>query len=145
MSKRERIMAALFDLLRAKLDTNVQISVARDMVVPTDVPRQGLVILRDGNPGEPEVTMSPLTYHYEHRAEIEVMVQGDVETRIARFDALCGAIGAIVIADRTLGGACDWVEAQAPEFVDLPVEGAAAIRAATIPVMLHYSTTDPLN
>lgn len=145
MSKRERVLAALFDLLQAKLDTNVMISVARDMVVPTDVPRQGLVILRDGTPGEPEVTMSPLTYHYEHRAEIEVMVQGDGETRIARFDALCGSIGAIVIADRTLGGACDWVEALAPEFVDLPVEGAAAIRAATIPVMLHYSTTDPLN
>lgn len=145
MSVREQVLTALFGLLERNLDTNVLISVARDMVVPTDVPRQGLVILRDGDPGEPEVTMSPLTYHYEHRAEIEVMVQGDVETRLARFDALCGAIGATVIADRTLGGACDWVEALAPKFVDLPVEGAAAIRAATIPVMLHYSTTDPLN
>ena len=27
---------------------------------------------------------------------------------------------------------------------DLPVEGAASLKAAVIPVVLHYSTADPL-
>ena len=28
--------------------------------------------------------------------------------------------------------------------MDLPVEGAAILKAAVIPVVLHYSTADPL-
>ena len=39
---------------------------------------------------------------------------------------------------------CDWVEAEAPASVDLPVEGAAALKAAVITVVLHYTTTGPL-
>ena len=35
-------------------------------------------------------------------------------------------------------------EAEAPQPVDLPVEGAAGLKAAVIPVVLHYSTADPL-
>jgi len=53
-------------------------------------------------------------------------------------------IGTALAADRTLGGLCDWVEAQAPQPVDMPVEGAAALKAAIIPVILTYSTADPL-
>jgi hypothetical protein len=47
-------------------------------------------------------------------------------------------------ADRTLGGLCDWVEPEAPASVDLPIEGAAALKAAVITVVLHYTTTGPL-
>jgi hypothetical protein len=52
--------------------------------------------------------------------------------------------GAALAADRTLGGLCDWVEAEAPRPVDLPIDGAASLKAAVIPVVLHYSTADPL-
>lgn len=44
----------------------------------------------------------------------------------------------------TLMGLCDWVEGQAPEPVDLPVEGAPSLKAGIIPIILHYATTDPL-
>ena len=57
---------------------------------------------------------------------------------------LIAAIGTAMEADRTLGGLCDWVEAEAPAAVDLPVEGAAALKAAVITVVLHYTTTGPL-
>ena len=60
------------------------------------------------------------------------------------FDALTASIGATLAADRTLGGLCDWVEAEAPEPVDLPIEGAAALKAAVIFVVLYYVTLDPL-
>jgi hypothetical protein len=102
------------------------------------------MILRDGEPGEPGVTLSPLRYHYQHRAEIEIeaVVQG--EGRNTTFDALCVSIGAVIAADRTLGGRCDWIEPEAPRSIDLPVEGAATFKAAVIPLILHYSTADPL-
>jgi hypothetical protein len=134
---RETILAALHARLLALPATAL-----RGDVLPERVPAAGLVILRDGEPGEPAVTLSPLRYHYQHRAEIEVVVQG--AGRDATFDTLCTSIGAAIAADRTLGGSCDWVEAEAPRPVDLAVDGAASLKAAVIPVILHYSTADPL-
>lgn len=134
---RETILAALHMRLSALPATAL-----RGDVVPERVPPAGLLILRDGEPGDPEVTLSLLRYHYQHRAEIEAVVQG--AERDAAFDALCASVGAIIAADRTLGGLCDWVEAEAPRPVDLPVEGAAALKAAVITIILHYSTGDPL-
>ena len=138
MSARETILSALHTRL-SMLPTGA----LRGDVLPERVPPAGLVILRDGEPGEPEVTLSPLRYHYQHRAEIEAVVQG--ANRDAAFDTLCVRIGAVITADRTLDGLCDWVEAEAPQSVDLPVEGAASLKAAVIPVILSYSTADPLS
>ena len=107
------------------------------------IPATGLIILRDGKPGDPEVTLSPLRYHYQHRAELEVVVQAP-NGRASAFDTLIAAIGIALEADRTLGGLCDWVEPEAPASVDLPIEGAAALKAAVITVVLHYTTTGPL-
>jgi hypothetical protein len=106
------------------------------------VPAAGLLILRDGDPGEPAVTLSPLRYHYQHRGEVEAVVQG--LDRDASIAALASGVGAVLSADRTLGGLCDWVEAEAPRPVDLAVEGAAGLKAAAIPVVLHYSAADAL-
>ena len=133
---RETILAALHARLSALPATAL-----RGDVLPERVPAEGLLILRDGEPGEPEVTLSPL--RYQHRAEIEAVVQGTA--RDADFDTLTASVGAALVADRTLGGLCDWVEAEAPRPVDLPVEGAASLKAAVIPVVLHYSTADPLS
>mgnify|MGYP001087614176 FL=1 len=136
-TSRETILTALHTLLQVQPAT-----VLRGDVLPERVPSDGLQILRDGEPGEPEVTLSPLRYHYQHRAEIEAVVQGTA--RDVAFDTLTASIGTAIAADRTLGGLCDWVEAEAPRPVDLPIEGAASLKAAVIPVVLHYSTADPL-
>ncbi len=137
MSLRETILAALHTRLSALPATAL-----RGDVLPERVPTEGLLILRDGEPGEPGVTLSPLAYHYQHRAEIEAVAQGN--DRDTTFAALCASIGAVIAADRTLGGRCDWIEAEAPRPVDLPIEGAASLKAAVIPVILHYTTADPL-
>lgn len=134
---RELILAALYERFSALPATAL-----RGDVLPERVPPEGLLNLRDGEPGEPEVTLSPLAYHYQHRTEIEAVVQG--ADRDTAFDLLCASIGTSIAADRTLGGLCDWVEAEAPRPVDLPVEGAASLKAAVIPVILHYTTADPL-
>ena len=135
---RETILAAL----HARLQT-LAAPVLRGDVLPERIPATGLIVLRDGKPGEPEVTLSPLTYFYEHRAELEVVIQAGTG-RDVLFDALTADIGATLATDRTLGGLCDWVEAEAPDPVDLPIEGAAALKAAVIIVVLHYATNDPL-
>ena len=135
---RETILAAL----HARLQT-LAAAVLRDEVLPERIPPAGLIILRDGQPGEPEVTLSPLRYHYQHRAELEVIVQA-AKDRATDFDTLVTSIGTTLDADRTIGGLCDWVEAEAPASVDLPVEGAVSLKATVITVLLHYTTAGPL-
>ena len=135
---RETVLAAL----QARLQPLAALTL-RDAVLPERVPTAGLIILRDGQPGEPEVTLSPLRYHYQHRAELEVVVQAGTG-RTSAFDDLIAAIGTALEADRTLGGLCDWIEPEAPASVDLPIEGAAALKAAAITVVMHYTTTGPL-
>ena len=135
---RETILAALHGRLQT-----LAAPVLRGDVLPERIPATGLIILRDGKPGDPEVTLSPLTYFYEHRAELEVVIQAGTG-RDMLFDALTASIGTALAADRSLGGLCDWVEAEAPEPVDLPIEGAAALKAAVITIVLHYTTPDPL-
>jgi hypothetical protein len=57
---RETILTTLADLLR----TVPHVPVLRGEVLPERIPPSGLMILRDGNPGEPGVTLSPLMYLY---------------------------------------------------------------------------------
>jgi hypothetical protein len=135
---RETVLSALL----AQLQPLAALTL-RDDVLPERIPAAGLIILRDGQLGEPEVTLSPLRYHYQHRAELEVVVQAS-NGRASAFDTLITAIGTALEADRTLGGLCDWVEPEAPASVDLPIEGASALKAAVITVVLHYTTTGPL-
>ena len=141
-STRETVLAALHARLVAGLAASPTVTVLRSDPLPVTIPANGLVILRDGVPGDPEATLSPLRWHYEHRAEVEVMAQ--VDGRADVFDAICVRIGAALAADRTLGGLCDWAEPEAPQPSDLPVDGAETIKAAIIAVVLHYSTADPL-
>jgi len=140
MSKRETILQALHALLQTLPATAL-----RGDVLPERVPTYGLMILRDGDPGDPEVLLSPLLYLYDHRAEIEVVVQaGDPAARDADLDTLLASVSAALAADRTLGGLCDWVEPEAPKPVDLPIEGAATLKAVVVPVILTYATADPI-
>lgn len=144
-SKLETILAALHAALTTGLGYGFGggTLVLRGEVLPAEMTQAGLVILRDGDPGEPEETLSPHRFHYEHRAEIEIFVASTPD-RDARFDTLKMAVGTVIAANRIAGGA-DWIEAMAPAPVDLPVEGADTIKAATIPVVLHFWTSDPLS
>ena len=139
MSPRETILEAL----RLVLSGIPGARVLRNEPLPGRIPSGGMVILRDGDPGQPEVTLSPLRYHYEHRAGIDVLIQ-KASGRDAAFDALCAAVGARIAADRTLGGLCDWCEAEAPEPVEITAEGGEPIKAATVAVILTYSTGSPI-
>jgi hypothetical protein len=136
---------ATLEALLARLQTVDGPEVARNEVLPAKIPPDGLLILRDGNPGEPEVTLNPLSYLWQHRAELEVVVEGAIPAeRDATLDALLVAIGDTLSSDPTLDGAVEWSEAGAPRTEDLAVEGAAALKGAVVPVTLVYTSTQPL-
>ena len=141
-STSEAVLSALHAALEAALPAGARLE--RNSALPERVPPAGLLILRDGNPGAPEALLSPPLYLYEHRAEVEVIVEGVGAAREAVFDALKLAVQAALAADRTLGGLCDYVIGEAPAPVDLAIEGAEGFKAATIPVVLTYGTADPL-
>lgn len=138
-SKREQVLDALLERLRFV----PAVEVRRGGELPVTIPAAGLLILRDGDPGEPEVTLSPLVYEYRHVAEVEVILQpvGDAADAL---DAVLVNLGSALEADRTLGGLCVWIEPEAPVPVDVPVEGALGVMATIVPVALTYTTTGPL-
>jgi hypothetical protein len=84
---RETVLAAL----HARLQLLAAL-ILRDEVLPERIPAVGLIILRDGQLGEPEVTLSPLRYHYQYRAEFEIVVPAP-NGRASTFDTLIAAIG----------------------------------------------------
>lgn len=141
-SKSEQVLKALHTRLVAGLPG---ISVVRNEAVPLDIPATGLVILRDGDPGDGDFIHSPPTWFYEHRAEAEVYVDlEDAAARDAQFDLIKRGIGAALATDRTLGGLVDFAIGEAPAPVELTAEGAPGVKAAAIVIVLPYDTSDPL-
>ena len=142
-SKREQALAGLFLCLK---DNVTGLSVLRNEPLPTKVPADGLIILRDGDPGEPEVTLSPTRYHYQHRAEVEALVQhGDPAQRDTALDILLETMAQALDSQTSLGGLVDYLHIETPDFLSETVEGAPTIKVAVAPIILEYSTSNPLN
>jgi hypothetical protein len=140
-SPREAALMALYTTLTHVAGAAVE----RDAVVPERIPAGGLLILRDGEPGEPEITLSPLLYHYDHAATLDVLVQAaPPATRALALDGLLRSVAAALAADRTLGGTIEWLSWSAPRTDDLAVPGGAGIKGAVITIVLTFSTPDPL-
>lgn len=134
---------AILSALHAALSAGLTPDVLRNEVVPQHIPACGLVIMRDGDPEEIDVTLSPLTYHYAHEVEVEVFVAATTG-RDTAFDAIRREIGAVVQANRTLGDLCDWVEGRPPRTEDIPANGGTTIKASLVPIALEYGLADPL-
>lgn len=139
-TRREEILLALL----VRLQTIPNAIIKREEPLPETVPAAGLVILRDGDPGEPEVLLSPLSYLWQHQADIEVVIQTSSNEASAALDILLSEIGAALADDRTLGGLVDWIEWTGPQTQDLAIDGAAGLKGAIVTVTLHYASSDPL-
>ncbi|MFZ1413346.1 MAG: acyl-CoA transferase [Defluviicoccus sp.] len=141
MSRREHLLSALF----ARFQTLPGAAVKRNEALPVSVPADGLIILRDGDPGEPDVTLNPRTEYYTHRAEIEAFVTqavgGGGEEEL---DALLSWLSVELNIDRSLGGLVENLTWSAPETSVLAIEGAAPILTARITVTIEYLVSDPL-
>jgi hypothetical protein len=131
-SKAEQVLEALRAVLEA--------------VPGASVERGGLVILRDGDPGEPEQALGGFgNAYYQHAVEIEVYVEeGDAAARDAAFDALLQQIGAALEADLTFGGLAFGLTYGPPEPAIGAIAGAPAIKSATLTVTVDYESDAPL-
>lgn len=136
---------AALQALAARLAAIPGVTVRRNDDKPAAVPPGGLIILNDGDPGAPEVSLSPPRYWWEHEAEAQVILHRAPQTaRTAALDELLAAIGAALAGDRTLGGAVSHCEPGAPRPDEVAVDGAASVRGAVLTIVLSYDTSDPL-
>jgi hypothetical protein len=142
-SKVEQVL----DVLKALLDLVPAAGVQRNSVLPEKIPDGGLIILRDGDPGEPEQALGGFgNIYYQHAVEIEVYVgEGDAAVRDAAFDDLIQQIGAAIEAEPSLGGLAFGLTYGRPEPAIEAVAGAPAIKAATLTVAVDYETSAPLS
>jgi hypothetical protein len=142
-SRREQVLDGIKALIASALPNA---EVKRNLAKPDRIAPGGLAIIRDGDPGEPEVILSPLIYIYTHRIPVELAAyETSSESREQVLDGMLGAIGLAVMNDRTLGGLCDFMEAEAPATDDIETAGARPGRWADAAIIAVYGTTDPLN
>ena len=143
MSHREEAIGALFDVLgQLSLGTMVK----RNAALPERVTDQAMAILRDGEMGDPDVSLSPLMYHWRHQVVIELFVaEPDASARDARMDGLLMELATLIESDRTLGGVIEFAEIGPPKFDELAPDGTSGIKACLLPVVLHYSSPGPLH
>jgi hypothetical protein len=140
MSRREQALAALF----GRLQTIPQATVKRNEALPQAVPAAGLVILRDGDPGDPDITLNPVHLFYRHQAEVEAFVTPLVGSGEALLDALLEGIAEALAGDRSLGGLVENLFLDAPAIEAVVIEGAAPILTARVRVVIEYLVSDPL-
>jgi hypothetical protein len=142
-SKAEQVLEAF----KALLETVPDAVVERNSALPEKVPDGGLIILRDGDPGEPEEALGGFgNAYYQHAVEIEVYVEeGDAAARDAAFDALLQQVGTTLEADPTIGGLAFGLTYGRPEPAIEAVSGAPAIKSATLTVTVDYETSAPLS
>jgi hypothetical protein len=141
-SKPEQVV----DALKALIATVLGAAVERNSVLPEKIPDGGLIILRDGDPGEPEHALGGFgKAYYQHAVDLDVFVEeGDAAARDAAFDALLQQIGAALETDPTLGGLVFGLTYGRPETAIEAIAGAPAIKTATLTVTVDYETGAPL-
>lgn len=136
---RTAALAGLEDLICAAI-TGANAEFVRDPEYDPVATASGLVIMRDGDPGDPDVYLSPVQFCWEHKVAFEILVQGP--DRAATTEALIALIDPACAQDRTLGGLVDDARViDAPDGEDNdPVEGVPPTRDTQLYVTLSYVT-----
>lgn len=138
-SRREQIIDSLVPIITIGLPGS---TVKRDGDTPERTGPDGLVVIRDGDPGTPEVTIGRGAYFHTQQIHVEVYAQTN-EIR----DSLMQSIEAAIRADETLGGLAAVSEVRlAPEdaLQTQVSEGAAAIRAALLYIEVCFQSSTAL-
>lgn len=120
----------------------------RNATEPSGVPEDGLVVLRDGQSEEPEMTIGRnREYHWQHQAVASIVVQGDdEETRRLLADKIVGSIADGIEHDNTLGVTAFSLSCRAgtPTVDHERVEGAAPSIVVELPIHLHFVSESPV-
>lgn len=142
MSKAEQIL----DKLETLLEQNCEARVERNETDPERIPKTGLIVIHDGDPGEPEYTLGGFAdTYYSHVIEIDVFVQeGRKQDRDLKFDALLQQIDMVLQSYPKLDGLVDGMLYGRPETETQAIDGGAAVKTATLIVEVDYQTNSPL-
>jgi hypothetical protein len=147
MSMRYQVDQALLALLTSKLRQYAVVGLEDGAERPRRINPEGLIILRDGDPGEPEVDLSPPTYHYEQRNSVEIAAYTSSEKLRLVLDRMGRDIGAAIESDRLLGDLVSYMHVTAMEMADLTSNAAVGTqtqKGATFDIITIYSTEHPL-
>lgn len=142
MSKTEDVLNKLKELLASGTGAKVE----RNSDAPERIPAGGLLIIHDGDPGEPDVTLGGFSNtYYSHDIELEIYVQeGDAAQRDTKFDLLLQQIDAVLQAKPPLEGVADGLLYGRPEITTQGIEGGAAIKTGLLIIQADYETASPL-
>ncbi len=137
-SRHEAIIAQLMTALAPHSS-----EVIREIELPVHCPANGLINLLPADPEEQDEHLGTGVREWNRVLELEVVVQDhDTAQRIAKLDASLVEIGALLHGS-TLGGLVDYLRLGAPQDADnIPMEGAASLKGAVIPVTLFYETSN---
>jgi hypothetical protein len=145
MNKALDVAIALKALIAAALPGAEVIGLDGGDAAPARIGPNGRVTVELGNPGTPEIDLSPLTYNYAHQiaATFEAPAS-DTQTGAEVIVSMLAAVSTAVVANRFLGGAVDFLDATAPDNFDDETDGAVVIRVAPAVFTAIYSTSQPL-
>lgn len=146
MSKRLDVITAVLALIKVALPQAEVLGLGGDDAPPARIGPYGRAIVRSGDPGAPEIDLSPVAYHYAHRIPVELVFPPAAGVLSERTVTLAlGQIAPLIEADRTLGGLCDYLEATAPTTGDVFAEGTGRPpRGAVFDIIASYSTSSPI-
>lgn len=139
MSVRDAAVSALLTAVAGAVPWAI---VERNADAPSEISDAGHVVVRDGEPGEPDVTLGLRSYWWTHRADVEVYSIND--DRHLALDRMLMAIDAALDADRTLGGAVCFTDWRIEHLEDEAADGAETVRAALVAVTMEYQTLTPM-
>ncbi len=146
MSKKLDVLKALKLLIAVAVPKAEIVGLDGEEAAPARVPANGRIIIRTGDPGEPEIDLSPLAYNWSHRIPIEfVAIETATLTSEEALDDMLVRFGAAIADDRQLGGLCDWLGIAAPGSEDIYTDGAEPPRGAELVLTANYVTDSELS
>ena len=142
-SKTETILQALATLVEGAVNAKFE----RNASVPEKIPADGLVILRDGNPGLPDEALGGFgNAYYEHEVEIEIYVADGVQnSRDDLFDTIITQVGVALEANPDLGGLIFGMSYARPDVTVEIIPGSHAIKSGVLTLILDYETPTALS
>lgn len=138
----EQVIKGLIGLIEAAVP---HVHLVRNPAKEQSLKQGALLCLFDGDRGEPEILLSPMTYSFNHAVQLEIWTEPYANfTAEALQDQILSALGPALIADRTVGGLCDHLEPRLDGVETVASDGAVPVRISRITLTCSYTTPSPL-
>ena len=144
MSKRHDVDRAVLALVTRALLGHVVIGLEDGADRPRQTDQKNMAVVRDGDLEEPDVDLSPPTWHWLHRVPIELRAYKQSAPLRDVLDGMAAKVGAAVAADRFLGGLVSFLDVSGLDVEPLSSFGARTELGATFDIVATYSTNSPL-